>query len=324
MTRLWIAGALPVFALLVAVPGARVYSGSEGASCTRCHEIEPQYDTWNASSHRGVRCDQCHGGALAIQNLHRLVQHLRGEIPEQIHLRNADVQAMVDRCRSCHRQEFADWQAGPHSSTYKRIFFDTKHNQKQPPADDCLRCHGMHFEGGIRDLPRAGLEERPSIPCLACHQMHRQGPPMRKNLPKEISRPSLGMFDRRTQSHVPLARLALPLMRQGGRTVKMSPDQRQALCYQCHAPQAGMQVKSGDDRTGVGVHEGISCLACHQKHGEKAAASCATCHPRLSNCGLNVEKMDTTFRSSSSAHNIHWVKCEDCHTGGVPKRRRRN
>ena len=321
MTRLWIAGTLPVFALLLAVPGARVYYGSSGASCTRCHEIQPEYDTWQASSHRAVKCDQCHGGSLDLNNLHRLVQHLRGELPEQIHLRNQDVLAMVERCRACHRQEFAAWQAGPHSSTYQRIFFDKKHNQKTPLADDCLRCHGMHFEGGVRELASEGLENRPAMPCLSCHQVHRRGPTLQKDLPRETARPSLAFFDRRTRSHVGVAELALPLILEGGRPVKMSPDQRQALCYQCHAPEASMEARTGDDRTALGVHEGISCLACHQKHGEKAAASCATCHPRLSNCGLNVDNMDTTFRSSNSRHNIHWVKCQDCHTRGVPKRR---
>jgi hypothetical protein len=82
-----------------------------------------------------------------------------------------------------------------------------------------------------------------------------------------------------------------------------------------------MQVGAGDNRTGLGIHEGISCLACHQQHGQKTRASCATCHPRLSNCGLDVEKMDTTFRSAESKHNIHWAKCGDCHVKGVPKKR---
>ena len=110
-------------------------------------------------------------------------------------------------------------------------------------------------------------------------------------------------------------------MLEGTRTVKMSPDQRQALCYQCHAPVANMQVASGDDRTGLGVHEGISCLACHAQHGEQTRASCASCHPKMSNCGLDVEKMDTTFSSTNSRHNIHWVKCVGCHTKGVPKKK---
>jgi hypothetical protein len=49
--------------------------------------------------------------------------------------------------------------------------------------------------------------------------------------------------------------------------------------------------------------------------------SCAGCHPRLSNCGIDVAKMDTTFRSLDSPHNIHNVSCQDCHPRGVPKKR---
>ncbi len=49
-----------------------------------------------------------------------------------------------------------------------------------------------------------------------------------------------------------------------------------------------------------------------------------TCHPQMSNCGLDVEKMDTTFANPKSAHNVHWIKCMDCHQHGVPKSPRRD
>jgi len=110
-------------------------------------------------------------------------------------------------------------------------------------------------------------------------------------------------------------------MHDGERPVKMSPDSRQALCYQCHAPLANTQVNSGDDRTPMGVHEGLSCFACHDKHKQSTRASCATCHPKMSNCGLDVEKMDTTFFSKQSRHNIHFVKCADCHPKGIPAKK---
>jgi len=334
--------------LLVLVPGASfVYEGSAGASCARCHEIRQSYDVWRHSSHRGMNCKECHGGLLTLDvsfhtgNLRRLSRHVRGDVPERIEVRNRDVARLTARCQACHRQEFAQWQAGPHSATYARIFLDTTHNQKRRLIDDCLRCHGMFFEGGIRDLVapvnatgpwrllQPELAARPAIPCLACHAMHREGPPLKPRRPlevpvaagEELFRPSLALFDVRSREHLPAAYLPLPQMREGSRWVKMSPDRRQALCYQCHAPLSSFEVRSGDDRTPVGVHEGLSCLACHQKHSQQTRASCANCHPRLSNCGLDVEKMDTTFRSPKSAHNIHWVKCADCHPKGVPPRR---
>ena len=116
-----------------------------------------------------------------------------------------------------------------------------------------------------------------------------------------------------------IAVLPIPVMMDGARQASVSPDARDALCYQCHAPLASAQIGSGDDRTPMGVHEGLSCLACHQNHGQATRQSCAECHPRLSNCGLDVEKMDTTFLNPKSRHNVHWVKCADCHAKGIPK-----
>ncbi len=348
MKKLLLSSGLVAVAAILMVPGASLYyEAGAGKGCTSCHEMQPLYDQWHASTHRGIACEKCHGGAFTTDpafhwnNATRAYHHVRGDLPEQIGFGNRYVQEMTERCQGCHRQEFAAWQAGPHSATYTRIFLDRKYNSQNMPMDDCLRCHGMHFEGGIRDLvtpvDRAGpwtlvkpaLASRPSMPCLTCHQMHREGQPLRKTTPEgsvaglsqEIARPSLAFFDRRTQQYVPVSDLSLPAMLDGARPVKMSPDRRQALCYQCHAPTAALQVGSGDDRTGMGVHEGISCLACHAQHGQQTRASCASCHPKMSNCGLDVEKMDTTFRSTGSKHNIHWVKCADCHTHGVPRKK---
>jgi hypothetical protein len=306
-------------------------------------------DTWIASAHRGVACKDCHGSSLSgdfrmhLKNLQRVWLHSRGEVPEQIHVRHQDVAPLVERCRVCHRQEYADWKSGPHGVTYAVIFLNETHNRNQQLMDDCLRCHGMHFEGGIDRLvgpvDRKGpwrlldpaMADQPAIPCLTCHTMHREGHPFPVRtkrsavlgVEEEIARPSVTLYDRRALEHVSVGDLPLPAMHDKGRAVRLSPDRRQSLCYQCHAPRAEAQVASGDDRTPVGVHEGLSCQACHQKHGQTTRASCAGCHPRLSNCGIDVEKMDTTFRSRESRHNVHRVACVDCHPAGVPAKKKK-
>jgi hypothetical protein len=346
--KVLIISALVIVAILISIPGASLYfETGNGARCTTCHEMQPLYNRWHNSTHRGIPCDKCHGGALTfdtsfhLNNAERAVSHLRDDLPEQIGLGNNFVQAMNERCQSCHRQEYASWASGPHSATYARIFLDKAYNSKNMLMDDCLRCHGMHFEGGVQQLVTpfdrkgpwkmipAELTRRPSMPCLSCHEIHRGGAELKKageqgrvaGPAQEIMRPSLALFDRRTQSYVPVSSLPLPSMVDGARPVKMSPDQRQALCYQCHAPMSTQQVGSGDDRTAVGVHEGISCLVCHAQHGQQTRASCASCHPKMSNCGLDVEKMDTTFFSTNSKHNIHSVKCADCHPKGIPHKK---
>jgi len=339
---------LAAAALLMIPTASFVYESGGPEACARCHEMGTPVSQWHTSTHRKVGCAACHGDALTtdanfhLTNARRVWQHWNGGVPEKARLGPADVFAILDRCRNCHQQEFAAWSTGPHAIKYKQIFLDSKHNSNRHLMDDCLRCHGMHFNGGIRDLVeplnnkgpwtlrQAAISEQPVIPCLTCHAMHREGTLLEQRLlesktvgnRQEKFRPSLAFFDRREMAPVPVSMLSIPAVREGDRAVKMSPDPRQALCYQCHAPLSTAQVFSGDDRTPVGVHEGISCLACHDKHRQTTRASCATCHPRLSNCGLDVEKMDTTFSKSSSRFNIHTVKCLDCHPKGVPPRKK--
>lgn len=337
--RVAIAIALCLGAAGILVPDL-YYRSSAGRGCSRCHEIGEQYRLWTLSSHRTVPCETCHRSSL-FTNVRRVATHLRGRVPEEPSLATRDVFDMVERCRDCHRNEYAEWQAGPHRATYAEIFLDRKHNTETRLREDCFRCHGMHFDGNLPSLVTpmdrkgpwrlvdAKMAGRPAIPCLACHAVHREGAPLRRpaegrqavSARQETFRPSLALFDRREQRPVALSTLPMPVVKEGARPVRMSPDSRQALCYQCHAPEPSAQAGSGDDRTPLGVHEGLSCLACHSRHRQTTRASCATCHPRLSNCGLDVEKMDTTFLNPASRHNIHTVKCLDCHPKGTPARR---
>ena len=336
--------------LLLLVLISANYERSYGGACASCHEIWQPYSDWHVSAHRNVPCSDCHGNVFTLDagfhlnNIRRVFTHLRGNAPAKPRLRTKDVLAMVVRCQKCHQQEVADWRSSAHSATYADIFLNPDHNKRQLLMDDCLRCHGMHFEGPIRGLvspintsgpwrvnPPA-LADHPVIPCLTCHQLHHEGAPLPQSRPgqpilstqQEINRPSLAFFDRRELSYIPVAELPLPKLFEGAREIPRSPDQRQSLCYQCHAPLSTQQVRSGDDRTPIGVHEGLSCLSCHLKHGQQTRPSCSTCHPRLSNCGLDVEKMDTTFKDPQSPHNLHFVKCQDCHSKGVPKKKRPN
>jgi len=335
-------------ALVLSIPTASfVYESGGPEACARCHEMGTPVARWQSSTHRNIPCAGCHGDALTTNpnfhftNARRVYEHWKGDLPEKARLRPDDVFAILPRCQKCHQQEFAAWATSPHAIPYKTIFLDAKHNQSRHLMDDCLRCHAAHFDGGVRDLVeplnnqgpwtlrRPELSDQPVIPCLSCHAMHRSGSLLEqrrleaKTLAsrQEKFRPSLAFFDRREMAPVPVSLLPLPAVRDGERAVKLSPDPRQALCYQCHAPLSTGQVFSGDDRTPIGVHEGISCLGCHDKHRQTTRASCANCHPRLSNCGIDVEKMDTTFARSGSKHNIHTVKCADCHPKGVPPRK---
>ncbi len=342
-------------AALLAVGGSYAtslyYAAGHGDACADCHEMAAYVSAVHSSPHHNAGCTDCHDASLSTK-LRHIGVHLSGSQPESIRMREVDTRQMIVSCQRCHQHEYVSWHAGPHSATYAEIFANSAHNSKRRLMDDCLRCHGMYFNGAVRDLvqpqntrgpwhlTRPDLADQPTIPCQACHWIHREGLPETKPASRiSVAGPaipeSLAFFDRREEMHFTALSLPIPKLYDGATLLKVSPDQRQSVCYQCHAPRQpetnsvaaihhwGEQAGSGDDRTPMGVHEGLSCFSCHNGHNQNARASCKTCHPAMSHCGLDVEKMDTTYANPSSPHNIHWVRCVDCHKHGVPKVRTR-
>lgn len=335
----WLLG-VPLLLVLLALPTGSVYYAAVGGdACIRCHELKPAYHAWAGSTHREVQCKECHGSIFStdlgfhLNNVRQLILHVRGQVPERLQVKHADIaRGLNDRCGRCHAAEHAAWKSGPHGASFSRVFLDPKHNQNRRLSDHCLQCHGMFYPQGIDRLVQPINDEgpwsiadpavdpaHPAIPCLACHQVHREGLPraLQTDAPA-LQRGSLAFYDRREQVAFAAEHLPLPIVKDGERLVNVPRDPVSALCSQCHAADATQEVGSGDDRTCVGVHEGLSCAACHEKHTQDARSSCAQCHPRLSNCGLDVTQMDTTFKSAASRNNIHRVRCADCHPRGVP------
>lgn len=315
-------------------------AASPERTCATCHEIAGAHETWEESAHRGIDCSDCHGTALtsglhSLQEKARMVfVHLREERSDDIRLTEEQIFETMDRCASCHAREYADWLGSGHSATYEAIFLDETHNRAEQLSDSCLRCHAMFFEGSVANvvqpldvrgpwsLVQAETATAPTMPCLACHHIHVQGTeavrpdysdPARIAAERGERVARVSFYDRYEKMHFPAEELPVLVPVVGGASVQVSPDAHQRVCVQCHATNAFHQAGSSDDRTPRGVHEGLSCGACHDTHSNDARASCANCHPRLSNCGLDVETMNTTFVDPESAHNIHFVACEGCH-----------
>jgi len=145
-----IAAALLALIATAGVFGASYYYTSQhGQGCASCHEMAVAVNGMQVSAHRGLGCLECHNENLAAKLRHVRV-HLLGGGPEIIRLRGADVLEMVPDCQRCHQQEYAAWHAGPHSASYGQIFTNAAQNTRQRLMEDCLRCHGMHFNGSVR------------------------------------------------------------------------------------------------------------------------------------------------------------------------------
>ena len=317
-------------------------------TCVSCHEIQVSHDSWTNSAHRNVSCKECHGGSADSwhalkENGKRVFYHLKDKRHDDIRLSEEQVLRMVNNCAECHARQYEHWKKGGHGISYAGIFLDEKHNKTEQMAEDCMRCHAMFNEnsvaGVVAPLNIKGpwrlldpkMADQPTIPCMACHNLHAKGRPFERrdksvqgaggctNAPC-VRHDAVAFYVRQEKMSFPIDDLMVPRIVEGERIVKVSRDPRQRLCTQCHAPNAMGEAGSSDDRTPTGVHEGISCAACHKPHSNDTRGSCVSCHPRFSTCGLDVMKMDTTYRSSKSRNDIHRMKCIDCHKDGVPKR----
>lgn len=324
---------------------SRWNEASPAKTCAKCHEISNRVDIWGESTHRNIACKNCHGTALS-EGIHSLKEkggmlfhHTNKTMPEDVRISEAQRLKVMERCIGCHQAEYAKWNSGGHAMNYSEVFLNPVHNKAETIYEDCLRCHGMFYDQGtvvniVEPLDTAGpwrlkdtsVADRPAIPCFACHQVHQSGlPGKRQNLGTpaslhylRVKRTLTSFYYRRDRNYFPVLSLAYPEINYQSVSIKISPDPNQILCIQCHSPNALNMEGTSDDRTPRGVHEGISCLACHDSHSNSAIASCKNCHPAISNCKLDVEKMNTTYVDRSSKNNIHFVACTDCHIKGRP------
>lgn len=310
-------------------------------TCASCHEIVGSVHTFASSAHRELSCKECHGTALS-NGVHSMkeksmmvVNHFRGDNTTDIRMNEYQVLEVMNNCKRCHQSEYSKWESGRHSATYKYIFLDSIHNSKEQLNYDCLRCHGMFYEGTIEDLiepismdgPWHLTDQKrgsmPTIPCMACHMIHTEGHTMSELLAEDQysdsarffspNSPGLSFYDRAEKTNYPVELMATIKLYNADTLLTVSNDPVTRNCVQCHSPNAWHEAGTSDDRIPRGVHQGLSCAACHEPHSNYERNSCATCHPAISNCNLDVTQMNTTYADKNSPNNIHFVSCTDCH-----------
>jgi len=336
-----------IFIFLFIIVSALIFSGGYSywnhanpeKTCSSCHEIRTQVSQWQHSAHRDFQCTECHGTALSngwhsiSEKMGMVFTHV-SDSPESedIKMNEEQVLAITKKCVECHQTKHALWTAGRHSTTYADIFLDEEHNKMEAPYWDCFRCHGMYYDGDINDLM-----ERPdtdsgkwkmvhgehadihAIPCLACHQTHTENKPYMSldiaSLKEESRNTPLSWYIRTDKRHRRADKLLnVEMVDEKGKAIKVSKDPASKLCVQCHSPNAYHIAGSEDDRTPTGIHEGFSCVACHDAHSTSAQNACNKCHTDVSpNCKLNIRTMNTTYFYAESENNIHHISCSSCH-----------
>ncbi|MDR2233518.1 MAG: hypothetical protein LBE56_10395 [Tannerella sp.] len=278
-------------------------------TCAQCHEISPSHAQWTTSAHADIKCSECHGTATSdgitsfVDKANMVWVHFTNDRIQNadIHLNERQVMDVHNRCIACHQSEHAGWLASGHGANYGEIFMDSVHNAVEKPYWDCLRCHGMFYDGNINDLMDLESispadwqlrdkqqEELPTMPCLACHQMHTDNPVSERYVrlngtsrSDPARNPRTALYIRGEKRYLRTDMLSQPAMYEGDSLIQIASDPNTLLCMQCHAPNAHHIVGSEDDCTVTGAHQGISCIACHRPHSGETQQSCMQCHPSL-------------------------------------------
>jgi Zn-finger protein len=151
---------------------------------------------------------------------------------------------------------------------------------------DLMSLEGEPHEWKIKDRQQETL---PVVPCLACHLIHTENAASERYVwladssrKQPVRNPKTAFYVRTDKIHLRSDKLTkVSMISRDGKAIDNASDPNTLLCQQCHAPDYLHRADSEDDRTPTGIHEGISCIACHKPHSGNTRESCAQCHPSL-------------------------------------------
>ncbi|MCL4488792.1 MAG: hypothetical protein M1570_11775 [Chloroflexi bacterium] len=263
-------------------------------------------------------------------------------------------------CQTCHPREWQEWSQSGHAMTLSAQLLNASHNSSELLDQTCVKCHSPELGTvKISDIVQpidqkgpwklvgqyANAGDTPSIPCLACHQSHTASLPgllpgmdfgdestfYRSVAPPQIT--NLYVYDAFAQKYIDPLPIA-PVMN-GDQAIPIADTRANRLCYTCHAteraesnlfepgtpPLGDNSVGTGDDRTLMGVHQGIPCVTCHMPGGSHTfnpMSACSQCHSSGSTtaASLNYVTQVTTsytdptlsmLSGNASPLNIHWL-----------------
>ncbi|GMU24218.1 MAG: hypothetical protein AMXMBFR13_42940 [Phycisphaerae bacterium] len=287
-------------ALVVGGAGFAEYS-MQPEFCRSCHIMEPYYQAWHDSTHRGVPCADCHfepgwrntlkGKFQATSQVARYVTRTYGSKP------HAEVHDSSCLRSGCHERRLLEgkvaWDVVNQRGDNVTIRFDhTPHIQdlRRGKQLRCVSCHsqlvqGQHivvtldtcFTCHFKGL-RHGRDEEVLGGCRSCH-----------DAPQQQIRLATGMFN-----HADYLERGVTCENCHSDSVNGDGAVPRQLCWNCHnKPQQLARYGETDfiHRKHVSDHK-VECSSCHiqiehhltagiPKHGESVLANsgaCGQCH----------------------------------------------
>ncbi|HPE54992.1 MAG TPA: cytochrome c nitrite reductase small subunit [Bacteroidales bacterium] len=148
------------------ISNAASYLSDDPETCINCHVMNPQYATWNHSSHREVaNCNDCHVPHNNVVNKyffkakdglrHATIFTLRAE-PQVIFIKDEGKEVVQQNCIRCHEKLVTD------NAGIAR--FETSRHFRMERS--CVECHRETPHGRVNSLasvPHAQIPELQSV-----------------------------------------------------------------------------------------------------------------------------------------------------------------
>lgn len=270
--------------------------------CVGCHLMQPAFDAWAASEHKGINCHDCHH--LSIAEANQLLITFLIKRPTAVPPRHGKIIVPWKTCIRCHwekDEKYTQAQLINRSQMHaKHVFIEQIECSKchgyivhkfLPDERFCSNCHkgkvvhGLGMEGlaclnchtdRTTDL-RPGRKK-----CLFCHGNDRVREELLRNKTIDVKyfTPDKKVIER-------AQRLT---------TFPSGAPMERFYCYECHKPHLEVRPDWGDcllnchrNILGVGKHPlhikvvGMGCKQCHKPHSwrvteETAKKDCVSCH----------------------------------------------
>ena len=302
---------------------------------TKCHEMDPYYQTWQASSHSDVDCVKCHIPSGAVNYAKTKFFALR-EV--WVHFTNKDLAPIAvtrhipnDTCTSCH--DSSQMQDAVPLARWTTRFRHSGHEQ----VPECIECHAQVVHAPIEGIPYTPPGKMAS--CFTCHDgtaqpddcvyCHRAPHPDRGTCETchglKAWDPSVSHSPRLITQHqeFPCERC---------HTVATPTDIGfPAGCVNCHKPPHPLKVgklrlqRCAQCHTilhwkpNTFDHPSSGCVQCHgNQHGSAQLTQCGDCHSQTTWAG--AKHPDTSCTACHTAGPLHSglsTQCQSCHVSGA-------
>ena len=276
-----------VIAVLIIAALVTAHYTSASSFCDTCHEMDPYYESWQASTHSSAECRDCHIPPGAIPYIETKLGSFR-EI--YVHVAgNPDAPLAVTReipdesCLRCHEDP-------PQDPTLPTVTFShDKHSDI-----DCISCHVRFVHTTVN--PPEYVDPAKMSSCFECHNG--------SIAPNNCSYCHTAPHEARgecSSCHTTTGWSSAA----SGHPFTLTGAHAGLSCTDCHVSKPGVQNMAGTQL----AQARPECASCHEEKHE-GLTDCASCHTPTAWKDVDFEHPFPRVGAHAS------LSCADCHVSG--------